>query len=141
MIGMLIFNDAGRQHDFRPEAPDDFGQLEGVGGAHLQMGVAIEFENSTVAPSSAAALSASETRCLGVPWLPASPREQMTKWTARPARVSRATTAATAEFEVVGMRAEGQQRWQRQAFQLVHIQGRKVLGSAHGAWVQGVISV
>src|ERR1035437_5327740 len=48
--------------------------------------------NSTVAPSSAADFFASATRCLGVPEVPASPREQMTKCAARPARVSRAIT-------------------------------------------------
>jgi len=35
---------------------------------------------------------ASVVRCFGVPRLPASPREQMTKWAERPARVSRTTT-------------------------------------------------
>ena len=44
MIGMLIFNDAGRQHHAGADAPDDSGQLEGVGGANFQMRVAIEFK-------------------------------------------------------------------------------------------------
>src|ERR1035437_7041114 len=47
---------------------------------------------SIVAPRSAADFFASATRCLGVPEVPASPREQMTKGAARPARVSRAIT-------------------------------------------------
>src|SRR5438477_3774678 len=48
--------------------------------------------NSIVAPSSAAARSASVTRCSGWPCVAASPREHTTKCAARPARVSCAIT-------------------------------------------------
>src|SRR5271165_803506 len=48
--------------------------------------------NSIVAPSSPADFFASAILCLGVPWVPASPREQTTKCTLRPACVSLAMT-------------------------------------------------
>src|ERR1700693_2084621 len=48
--------------------------------------------NSIVAPSSPADFFASAIRFLGVPWVPASPREQTTKCTLRPACVSLAIT-------------------------------------------------
>src|ERR1035437_4757113 len=48
--------------------------------------------NSSVAPRSAAAFSASAVRCAGVPLVPASPREPTTKCAECPACVSRAIT-------------------------------------------------
>src|SRR5690606_4365383 len=48
--------------------------------------------NSIVAPRSRAAFFDSVTRCAGVPVVPASPREQMTKCTDRPPGGSRAIT-------------------------------------------------
>ncbi len=44
MIGMLVFDQARRQHDAGPHAPNDAGQFDGVGGADFEMRIAVQFD-------------------------------------------------------------------------------------------------
>ena len=44
MIGMLVFDQARREHDAGPHAADDARQFDGVSGADFQMRVAVQFD-------------------------------------------------------------------------------------------------
>ncbi len=110
VIGMLVFNDAGRQHDGRADAPDDFCQLDGVGGAHFQMRVAIEFKKFKSGAEQRGGFFGLGDALFGravTAGFAARADDKMCR--AAGARFLR-DDAATAEFDVVRMRAKSEQR-------------------------------
>ena len=44
MVGVLVFNQARREHDARPHAPENTGQFDGVSDTDFEMGVAVELD-------------------------------------------------------------------------------------------------
>ena len=107
---MLVLNEAWCQHRAGTNAPDNFRQLDGVGSADFQMRVAIKFEKfnrDTKDFCRTFGFGDSLRRCAIRAGFPLGTKDEM--HCSPCLRFTRDDAAAT-EFNVVGMRAEGQQR-------------------------------
>ena len=107
---MLVFHQARRQHDAGPDAPDDPRQFDGVSGADFQVRVAVEFEKFDRGAQQRGGffgLGGALLRRAVAAGFAARADDKM-RLASGPGFLR--DHAAAAEFDVVGMRAEGQQR-------------------------------
>ena len=110
MVRVLVLDEARRQHDGRPDPPEDARQLDRVGGADFQMGIAVEFEELERRTEQRGGPLGLE-RPLGGRAVRRRLAARADDQVRRPAGAGLPRDdAAAAEFDVVGVRAEGQQR-------------------------------
>ena len=107
---MLVFDQTRREHDAGTNPPDDSRQFDGVSGANFQMRVAIQFDKFNRCAEKRGGFFR-----LGRPLFRRAVRSGFAaraddKMRLAPGACFAGDDAAAAEFDVVGMRAKGQQR-------------------------------
>ena len=65
VIGMLIVHKRRGKHDARPHAPQDAGELDGMGSADFEMGIAVEFDEFDRGAEQGRGASGFDVRLLG----------------------------------------------------------------------------